>query len=492
MGDISTSLESNRETVQKQIADCDDILLRPMELGKEVTVACFLIYIEVAVSNMMLEDSVIGKMLNHLKEMDKDSIYQSIKQNSLGVSDTKELETMQEAMAAMLAGNVVLFIDGYDKAIKVGSKGYPAAGISKAESEKVLRGSKEAFSESVKINTALIRKRVRDTKLKVKEKVIGKHSNTATALVYIDDLAYPSLLDNIEKKLDSFEIDGVLDSGIIEQLTEESWYSPFPQYQTTERPDRAAMAVMEGRVVLLSDNSPEALILPTTWNTLFQTSDDYYSHFTIASFLRLIRYVAAFLAVSLPGLYLIATNFHTQMLPTNLVISLAKARAGVPFPSLLEVLIMELSFELIREAGLRVPGPIGNTIGIVGGLIIGQAAVAANIVSPIIVVVVALTALGSFSIPNEEVSGALRLIKYGMIFFCNFWGVLGLLFGWFLILVHLAGLKSFDIPYLIPFTAADINQDKDKADSIFRRPIFQMNRRPVFARRHNRVRLRMK
>jgi len=180
------------------------------------------------------------------------------------------------------------------------------------------------------------------------------------------------------------------------------------------------------------------------------------------------------------------------MLPTNLVISLAKARAGVPFPSLLEVLIMELSFELIREAGLRVPGPIGNTIGIVGGLIIGQAAVAANIVSPIIVVVVALTALGSFSIPNEEVSGALRLIKYGMIFFCNFWGVLGLLFGWFLILVHLAGLKSFDIPYLIPFTAADINQDKDKADSIFRRPIFQMNRRPVFARRHNRVRLRMK
>lgn len=492
MEKVAVELEKNKAIIQKKIEGCDDILFRPMKLGRDVKVDCFLIYVEVAASNMMLEDSVIGKMLNHLWEKDEKEIYRAISENSLGVSDTKAFPTIEEAMAAMLAGNVVMFVDHFDKAIKIGSKGYPGTGVMKAESEKVLRGSKEAFSESVKVNTALVRKRIRDTTLKVKEKPVGRYSNTMTAMVYMDGLVYPGLLENLEKKLDSFEIDGVLDSGVIEQLTEETWYSPFPQYQTTERPDRAAMAVLEGRVVLLSDNSPEALILPTTFNTLFQTSDDYYRHFAIVSFLRIIRYIAAFLAVSLPGLYLAAINYHTQLLPTNLIISLAKAREGVPFPGLVEVLFLELSFELLREAGLRMPGPIGNTIGIVGGLIIGQAAVSANIVSPVVVVVVALTALGSFSIPNEELSESFRLIKYGMIALCACFGILGLMFGWVLVAVHLAGLKSFGIPYLMPYAAKDINPGGESKDSLIRFPLMDMWKRPVFARRQNRTRLRMK
>ncbi len=489
---IAQNIEENQRIVQGMIEGCDDILYRPMKLGAKKKTDCFLIYIEVAAANMMLEDSVIGKMLNRLWDMEAEKITEAIENNSLGISDTKELMTMEEAMAAMLAGNVVLFIDHFAKAIKIGSKGYPGSGVMKAESEKVLRGSKEAFSESVKINTALIRKRIRDTRLKVKEKPLGRYSNTMTATVYIEGLAYPQILENLEKRLESFEIDGVLDSGIVEHLTEEESVSPFPQYQTTERPDRAAMALLEGRIVFLSDNSPEALILPTTYNTLFQTSDDYYRHFAIVSFLRLIRYVAAFLAVSLPGIYLAAVNFHPQLLPTNLLFSLAKAREGVPFPAVVEILLLELSFELLREAGLRMPGPIGNTIGIVGGLIIGQAAVSANIVSPIVVVVVALTALGSFSIPNEELSEAFRLIKYLMIGFCACFGILGLFLGWMLVLIHLAGLKSFGIPYLLPFAAGEVNQGGETRDSIFRYPLKKMRKRPVFARRENRTRFREK
>lgn len=492
MRQVSEDLKINKKIILDMIKDCNDILYRPMRLGQDVKVDCFLVYVEMATSNMMLEDSVIGKMLNNLWDKDEAAIYEALEQNSLGVSDTQAYATIEEGMAAMLAGNVLMFVDHFDKAIKIGSIGYPGVGITNAESEKVLRGSKEAFNESEKINTALIRKRIRDTSLKVKEKAVGKYSNTMTAIVYIEGLAYPELVENLEKKLDSFEIDGVLNSGIIEQLTEDHKYSPFPQYQTTERPDRAAMAIMEGRVVLVSDNSPEVLILPTTFNTLFQTSDDYYSHYAIVSFLRMIRYIAAFLAVSLPGLYLAAINYHTQMVPTNLILSLAEARVGVPFPGLVEVLFLELSFELLREAGLRMPGPIGGTIGIVGGLIIGQAAVSANVVSPVVVIIVALTALGSFSIPNEELSESFRLVKYMMIFLCAAFGLLGLLFGWVIVFTHMAVLKSFGIPYLMPFTAKDVNPGGESKDSLLRYPLVSMWKRPVFARRQNRRRLRMK
>lgn len=489
---VSSNLQTNEAQIREWCKNCDDIIIRPMKLGQLPKVDCLVVYIEVAVSNMMLEESMIGRLLIQLQKMTPDEIRQTLNEDGLGITDVKELVTMKEAMAAMLAGNAIFFIDGYDKAVKISSKGYPGMGVSKADSEKVLRGSKEAFTESVKLNAALVRKRIRDTGMKVKERPVGKRSNTMTSMLYMEDLVYPELLKAMENKLDSFEIDGVMDSGVIEQLTEEAWYSPFPQYQTTERPDKAAMAVLDGRVVLLSDNSPEALILPTTVNTLFQTSDDYYRHFGIVSFLRIIRYIAAFLAVSLPGMYVAVTNYHTQILPTNLILSLAEARQGVPFPSVIEVLILELSFELLREAGVRMPGPIGNTIGIVGGLIIGQAAVTANIVSPIVVVIVALTALSSFSIPNEEFSEALRLVKYAMIIGCAFFGILGLVFCWFLLIGHLCGLKSFNIPYLMPFVASNMNQGKDKRDAIVRLPLPFINKRSVFTKRGSRTKLRMK
>ncbi|MDD3797499.1 MAG: spore germination protein, partial [Lachnospiraceae bacterium] len=390
---ISGKIGEVEERIKNSCSGCDDIILRRMRLGTGEQVECLVVYVEAAVSNMMLEDSVIGKLLNHLWELDAEKIRQAVLENGLGISDVKELETMEEAMAALMAGNAIFFLEGYTRALKISSKGYPGMGVVKAESEKVLRGSREAFSEALKINTALIRKRIRTSELKVEEMFLGRRSQTLLALVYLEELAYPGLLDEVRERLQAFEIDGIMDSGMIEQLTSDVWYSPFPQFQTTERPDRAAAAVLDGRVVLLCDNSPVALLLPTTLNSLVQTGDDYYGHFEIASLLRCIRYLAVFLAFSLPGLYLAVTGFHPQILPTNLVLSMAEARRGVPFPGMVEVLLIEVSFELMREAGLRMPGPIGNMIGIVGGLIIGQSAVAANLISPVIVIVEALTAL---------------------------------------------------------------------------------------------------
>ena len=286
MEHLSKEISENQRIVEERLRGCDDILLRPIMLGKDRETACFLIYIETAVSNLMLEDSVIGRFLNELRSMEQAELYETLEKDGMGLSDTGKLWDMEAAFAAMLAGNAVLFADGLDFALKIGSKGYPGNGVQKAESEKVLRGSREAFSESEKTNTALIRKRIRNTGLKVKETPLGESSHTMAALLYMEDLVYPPFLKAIEKKMAGIHRDGVLDSGVLEQLTADVWYSPFPQYQVTERPDRAAQALLNGRVVVVTDNSPEALILPTTLNTLFQTSDDAYRHFAIVFFFK--------------------------------------------------------------------------------------------------------------------------------------------------------------------------------------------------------------
>ncbi|MDO4344379.1 MAG: spore germination protein [Eubacteriales bacterium] len=362
--------------------------------------------------------------------------------------------------------------------------------IPKAEAEKAIRGSREAFTETLETNLTLVQNRIRDGRLDYISLELGRRTKTKTAILYLKDVVYPPVVREAKRRLTAWETDGILDSGTAEQLTKEKVWSPFPQYQSTERPDRVSQALLEGRAAILFDHSPEALLLPVTLDSLFQTSDDYYRHFLVVSFLRLIRYLSAFLAVSLPGLYVAVSSFHTQILPTKLILSLAEAREGVPFPILAEVIFLELAFELIREAGLRMPGAIGNTIGIVGGLIIGQAAVSANLVSPMTVVAVALTALGSFSVSNEEFSEALRLIKYIHLLLAGFLGIFGMVLGWYFLVVHLSGLRSFGIPYLSPYAAQDINGGQDLKDSLVRFPLKLMKRRPLYARRGQRIRMR--
>ncbi|MGN0343219.1 MAG: spore germination protein [Roseburia sp.] len=492
MDQISTSLAENIRGFKEIFCDCADIKMRQMQIGAGQKVSCFVAYIEVTGGETIFERSLVGKLLNSLSDCDRQEICRQLDANALGLSDATPFSTLTDAAAGLLTGDTILFVDGWDKALKIPDKGYPQMGINEADSEKVIRGSNEGFSDSIKANTALIRKRIRSPKVKVREKTLGVRSQTKVDLVYMEGITHESLLQEIERRLDGFEIDGVLDSGIIEQLSEDTWYSPFPQFQTTQRPDRAAMSILEGRVVLLSDNSPIALILPTDYNSFIRTSDDYYSRWEIASMGRILRYIASFFAMTLPGLYLAVCNFHTQILPTNLILSFVAARQGVPFPGVVEVLLMELSFELLREAGVRLPGAMGNTIGIVGGLIIGQAAVEANLTSPIVVIVVAFTALCSFAIPNEEFATAFRVLKFFFIGMSAWLGFYGFLLALLAVLIHLSHLKSFGIPYLMPFVAADLSDYHDERDSLVRLPLFAMKRRPIYARRDNRVRLRRK
>ena len=472
---VSANLRENEKYLRSRLENCADILIRPMRLGENHKVDCLMVYIEVAVSNMMLDDSAIGKMINHFWEISPGQIQEFVQHNSLGIADVKKLEDLDEAIEAMLTGNAIFFIDGYDKAMKISSKGYPSMGVMEAESEKVLRGSREGFSDSVKSNSALVRKRLRDTRLKVEEYKIGVRSHTLTQVLYMDDLVHEELLEKVKERLEEFQIDGILDSGMLEQLTEDVWYSPFPQYQTTERPDRAVQEILNGKVVILCDNSPEALILPGNFNSFMESSEDWYHRFEMASFLRILRYLAVI-------------RFHTQILPSSLILSFAEAREGVPFSSVVELIFLELAFELIREAGVRVPGSLGNAIGIVGGLIIGQAAVDANLVSPIVVMIVALTALGSMTVPNEEFAAAFRLVKYGFLILGGYLGIYGLVLGVYLLVSHLAGLMSFSVPYLVPFIKKE--QAGNGGEGILRIPLRRRSLRPLFAREEQKIRLK--
>ena len=496
MGDaktrISTDLQLNIDRYQRLFADCADIKMRRMALGQNKSRECFIAYIEVSVSNMLLETTALGRALAYLGEAPDEEVNSVLDKNAMGISDVTPFLYVEDAAQGMLTGDAILFVDGYDKALKIADKGYPGAAIKEPDSEKSIRGSREGFTDSIKMNTALIRKRLRSTRVRVKELEQGVRSHTKVDMVYMQDLANPMVLEEIQKRLEAYEIDGVLDSGVIEQLAERKWYSPFPQFQTTQRPDRAALAVMEGRVVVLSDNSPVALILPTDFNSFIKTSDDYYNRFEEATFARILRYFAVFFSMALPGLYLAVTTFHTQILPTPLLLSFWEARIGVPFPAALEVILMELSFELLREAGVRLPGAMGNTIGIVGGLIIGQAAVDANIVSPIVVIVVAFTALCSFSIPNEEFAFSFRILKFFLIIMSAWLGFFGLLVGLLVILIHLSRLMNFGIPYLMPFVGADLSGYEDERDSIWRAPFRRLTRRPIYANEKERVKLKRK
>lgn len=489
---MTKNLAENKKELLSILGDCADIKKIPIQIGIGRDIECFITYVEITGGSLMFSKSVFGRLVKQLNEMTKEEVYESLSNNVLGITDITFFDTMEDAVGGMFAGDVLVLVDGFDRVFKIPDKGYPGMGVQEPQSEKVIRGSNEGFADSIKINTALIRKRLRTPKLKVREVRLGTRSNTNVDIVYMEDLVYPKLVGEVEKRLSRYEIDGVMDSGIIEQLSEEKWYSPFPQFQTTQRPDRAAMAILEGRIVVFSDNSPVGLILPTDYNSFIQTSDDYYSRWEIASMGRILRFLASFFALTFPGLYLAVTNFHTQILPTPLLLSFAAARQGVPFPAVVEVFLMEIAFELLREAGVRLPGAMGNTIGIVGGLIIGQAAVEANIVSPIVVIVVAFTALCSFAIPNEEFASAFRILKFGFIFLCSWLGFYGFLFGLLLVLIHLSHLKSFGIPYLMPFVGADLTGYEDQRDFVIRQPLFKLSRRPVFARRNQRVRLRRK
>lgn len=486
---ISKNLEKNITIIENAFQNCGDIVKRHFFVGEKKDIAVYMIYTDNIVNGSAIEESILTNIMNRCRiDGKKEGMLKRLNEEVIAIGEMNEVKTFQEIFDAVLLGDTILLMDGNDIALQASTKGFPSRGVSEAKTEVVVQGPKDAFTEIGATNIVLIRRRIRDTKLKVKRTKVGKRSKTDVAILYMEDIVRKEILQEVEYKINQIDIDVILDSGYIDQLLENRWLSPFPQLQMTERPDKAASALLEGRVVIVIDNTPFVVIAPATLNVFFQAAEDYYDRWEIMSFIRLIRYCAGFLAVALPGLYIALTVFHPSMLPTNLALKIAETRQNIPFPAVGEILIMELAFELLREAGIRLPSPVSSTIGIVGGIIIGQAAVEAGIVSPSVVIVSALTGICTFVIPNIALVSGLRLTKYIVLIFSAFLGLYGFWLALILMLIHMASLKSFHIPFLYPFCSASVNNYNDLEDSIFRLPLWFMKKRPIFSNDKHRQR----
>lgn len=494
MDNINSSLEKNISYINERLKNCDDVIKRKFSIGINSDIHVYMIYTDNIVSGDVIQGSILTNLMNRaeITSSNLNQMLTKLQDQAISVGEVKEIYMFEDLFTSVLLGDTVLLMEGNSYGVVISTKGWPTRGVPQAETEVVVQGPKDAFVESVSTNVVLVRRRIRDTRLKVKRSRIGVRSKTDVALLYIDDIVRKDVLEDITNRLQNLDVDCILDSGYMEQLIEKDWMSPFPQMQLTERPDKTAAALYEGRVAVVVDNTPFVLLLPSTLNVFFQAAEDYYDRWQIMSFMRVLRYCAAVLAVSLPGLYIALTVYHPSMIPTALALKIAGARMDIPFPALVEVLIMEIAFELLREAGIRLPAPVSSTIGIVGGIIIGQAAVEAGIVGPIVVIVGALTGICTFVIPNPSLVSGLRISKYLVIFLSALMGLYGFWLALLILLIHLADMKSFGFPYLYPFCSGSVNDYSDLKDSIFRVPTFLMKKRPIFANPEQRIRMKDK
>lgn len=488
---LQEDLQKNIAVIEDLFQDCDDIVKKEFYLHREAgSIHAYMVYIDGLTDSDMVQEHVIEPLQN-IQPMETD-IFEEFFHSEIDMADLKRETSFDQAVNSILRGDTALFMQGYAEAIIISSKKLPVRSIQESETEAVMRGPRDSFNESLRTGTALIRRRIKDPKCKVVQSTFGERSRTDYALMYMEDLVPDGLLEQVKEQLNRYRTDAIYDSGMLEHYMHQKWYSPFPIIQSTERPDKAAASILEGRVAIVVDNSPEVLLLPATYNTFFQASDDYYNQWSVATFARILRYIASLLAIGLPGFYVAITNYHLEMIPTDLLLAIAQARSGITFPIVVEVLLMELEFELLREAGIRLPGPMGNTIGIVGGLIVGQAAVEAGLVSTIVVIVVAMTALASFTIPNESFASAYRLLKFLLIMVSAIWGLYGFVLGMLLLAIHLSGLTSYGVPYMVPAVSAAEGSLENRKDFVLRMPIYTMKHRPTFTKEGQRRRIRRK
>lgn len=397
--------------------------------------------------------------------------------NVIPISPILRIGSLSALTDALLRGHAVLLVDGYSEALGMNAAGWPMRDVKEPTNENEIRGPRESFIEDLSTNIALIRRKINDVQLRFDRMELGKETKTQLCLAYMKGVAPDSLIEEVKSRIGQIRTRGILESNYIEEWIQDHPKSLFPQIDITEKPDRAAAMLLEGRVAILTDGTPFVLMAPTVFLQLFTTSGDYYLNFWFASFLRLLRLTGFLVSLVTPALYIAVTTMHQEMFPTPLALRIAGARADVPFPAIVEALILETAFELLREAGIRLPKVAGQAVSIVGALIIGQAAVEAGIVSPIMVIVVAITGISSFSLPSYGLASAVRLIRFPLMILASILGIPGITVALLALLTYLASMKSFGVPFLSPLSNTMYS---DWKDTLIRLPL------PVIGRGNHR------
>ncbi|WP_274651196.1 spore germination protein [Paenibacillus humicola] len=468
---LSADINKNLQVFRSIYADCSDVIFRPFLISGSRQSE--LIHIDGLSNIEEIDRSVLAPLMQEIEAGAAD--IEGIFANKLTVSKLKVVQTFNECVEQISAGNPLLLIDLENRALSFGLGKWEKRAVEEPAAERVLRGPREGFTETLGVNTSLLRRKIRSPELKTLTMKVGRRTRTDVVIAYMEGIADKTLIDEVKNRLQRIDIEGVLESGYIEELIEDNPYSPFPQLLNTERVDVAASSLLEGRAVILMDGTPFVLVAPISFFSLLHSAEDYYSRFMIGTAIRWLRYFFVVLSMLLPSLYVALITFHHELVPTSLLISMARSREDIPFPALVEALIMEIIFEALREAGVRLPKQVGAAVSIVGALVIGEAAVSAGIVSSPMVMVVAITGIASFTIPRYAMGISLRMLRFPMIFLAGTLGLLGIMLGIIVIAIHLCTLRSFGVPYLSPIAPLKTRELKDV---LIRAPWWSLNSRP--------------
>ena len=474
---VSKSYEENLSYIKRRffVPQNNDFVVRTLKL-KENTSA-FVVFIDGMTDTDNIDESIIKTLLEIPYFTDEASFKKEISERFISHSQAMLAKDMDIVAEEVNFGSCAVFIDGFDEAIVLDVKSWGTRSIGKPEIEQSIYGPQEAFAEMLRNNTVLVRKIIKTEKLIAEGVKIGNISKTRGVLLYINDIANEQIVNEAKRRINGISMDYVIAIEEVEMMLEEKTFAFTTQILETERPDRVAAALTEGKVALLLNGNSKALVFPTSIFELTHAASDRYMRIPYANMSRLIRLVTMFASLLLPGLYLATTLYHQEVIPTYLLYSISASRENVPFPSVLELILMDISFEMIREAGIRMPGAIGSTLGIVGGLILGQAAVSAKIVSPIMIIIIAITGIGSFAMADYSLGWSYRLLRLVFIALGAFMGFYGIAAGIVIYALAIGAQKSFGVPFVAPLPKAG---NRGVANSVFVNPIWRREKRPSF------------
>lgn len=488
---IYKELSKNEDYLKDTIGQSLDINYRHFIIPDASNNEALIVFILGLVDSKDINNFILTPLMS-LKDLslnaintDKSKVTTKLISSEVFLSAARESSNFPEICDSIMSGSSVIFINNCDSAIILSTFGFKSRNIMEPSTESETRGPRDGFIEDININIALIRRRIKDYSLRFENMIIGERTKTIVALAYIDDLVNKSTLQEARNRLNRIKIDGILETGYLEELITDSPNSIFPLIQHTERPDKACGAILEGRIVILVDTTPFVMMIPSGFWGFLHASGDYYEKFYISTLIRFIRVISIFLGISLSSFYVLLMSFHQEMIPTALALKIASGREGVPFPIAIEAFLMEVVFEILKEAGVRMPTSVGQTVSFIGALVIGEAAVAAGLIGPATVITTSLAAVCSFAIPSFSMNNAVRIIRFPLLILSSIFGLFGFLGGLIAIDLHLLSLRSFGLPFITPLSTNDKNSSKD---ILVRAPWWKMQKRPSMGKPHNKNR----
>lgn len=478
-------MELNIKNIKLILSKNSDVIFRDINICGNPDFPVTLVFVDGLVDSKAIGDDVVKPLMQSsllCKAGNESELIDLIEHGFVYSPDQKTRININDAINDILSGSCALVFDRKKTVLTFDTKGFEKRSITEPTSENAIKGAKDVFVESLRVNTATVRRKIKTQKLVIEQTTIGRQSQTSVSIIYLEGTANKHIVDEVRRRLDSIDIDGVVEAGFVEEYILDKTSTLFPQVLATERPDKFCFSLLEGRVGLLIDGLPIAYDIPAVLGNFLRSTDDYSLNFIAVSFIRLLRYSAAALTLMLPAFYISITTFHQEMIPTELAQAIAASKEGVPFPSFVEVVFMLIAFEILLEAGLRLPRNIGQAVSIVGALVVGEASVNAKLISPAVVVVIALTAISGFTIPNQDFSNAIRLWRFVMVIASSIIGIFGMGMVILFLLYHLASIETFGVPYLSPYVS---NEGKDLEDSVIRLPLRFLKKRPSFVRSTN-------